>query len=125
MSNLVNQAAIMAPPPNAPSQAGAAPNGVPSFTLQSIASYVAMGGIFWIGGKAAASLWSYLGLDKKPKRRSRAEWLAHEASETEEEEEAEHEDSPPEEEEEEDNPEEEEEEEPDEDDEDEDEDDDE
>jgi hypothetical protein len=64
MSNIVDRAAIMAAPPQTPTeQVG------PSITPRNILNYVALGGIMWFGGKAASWAWDYIGLDKKPKRK--------------------------------------------------------
>jgi hypothetical protein len=67
VSNIVDQAAIMAPPPvgDRASSSGLSE----TFKPANIVNLILVGGIMWIGGKAASYLWSYLGLDEKPKRK--------------------------------------------------------
>jgi hypothetical protein len=68
MSDLIDRAAIMAGPPQAPPQ-GAPP--VIDLSPGALGRLAFMGGIMWVGGKLASHLWSALGLDKKPRKKRR------------------------------------------------------
>jgi hypothetical protein len=91
MSNLVNRAAIMAPPPGLGlgQQQPVVPGTTP-INAATVGNLVLVGGIMWVGGKAAAYAWDALGMDAKPtKKKKRTKPVSDEPEAVEDEEEEE------------------------------------